>query len=150
MNFKLAIAGALLAAGFASPAFAAPYGPYPSPISYPTYHHSQWELIGTRDVSFRAERDTIPAYGNDRARQIMVCVYRQPVRMFDLDVNFANGGHQDVDVRSVIGAGQCTRAIDLYGDRRDIRSVALTYKTANGFRFHGPFWQNALVRVYAR
>ena len=150
MNIKLALAGALLAFGFATPAFAAPYGPQPSPVAYPNFRHAQWELIGTRDVSFRADRDTIFARGNDRYRQVMVCVYRQPVRVLDLDVRFANGGHQDLSVRNVIGAGQCTRAIDLNGQRRDIRSVSIAYKTIPGFRFGGRFGQSALVRVYAR
>jgi len=151
MNLKLALAGAVLAFGFVSPAFAAPYhGPQPSPVAYPNFRHSAWELIGTRDVSFRAERDTIFARGQDRHRQIMVCVYRKPVRVLDLDVRFANGGHQDVGVRNVIGAGQCTRVIDLKGNRRDIRSVSIAYKTVHGFRFGGGFGQNALVRVYAR
>jgi hypothetical protein len=37
-------------------------------------------------------------------------------------VRFANGGHQDVSVRERINPGQCTRAIDLNGDDRNITS----------------------------
>lgn len=140
MNFKLAIASALIAFGLATPAMAHPF-----PISYPPFNHS-WELIGSRNVSFHAERDTIFAWGNDRYRQVKICVYRQPVRMFDVDVRFHNGGHQDVDVRNVIGAGQCTRTIDLNGNRRNIRSISFAYRSLPTFRFADP----ALVRVYAR
>lgn len=149
MKLKLALAGALLTFGLASPALAAPnFGPQQA--SYHGVRNMAWEQIGSREVSFRAERDVIIARGNDRHRQIMVCVYRQPVRMLDLDVRFANGGHQDLGVRNVIGAGQCTRAIDLNGQRRNIRSIALGYKTIAGHRFGGRFAQTALVRVFAR
>jgi hypothetical protein len=82
----------------------------------------------------------------------MVCVYNKPVRFLDMDVRFGNGRSQDIGVRNVIGAGQCTRAIDLNGHRRDIRSVSFTYRTAPGFHRTGNFgrFQPAYIRVYAR
>lgn len=153
MSIKLSIAGALIAVSLGAPslASAAPAGFAPAAFAQ---HRGGWELIGARDVGFRTERDVILARGNDRHRQLMVCVYRQPVRMLDLDVRFANGGHQDIGVRSVIGAGQCTRAIDLKGNRRNIRSVSMTYKSMTGrpfgARFGAHLAQNAAVRVYAR
>jgi len=145
MNFKLIVAGALLTFGLATPALAAPggYGPNHG-------RHSQWELVGSTQVSFRTERDTVRVRGYERHRQIMVCVYNKPVRFLDMDVRFGNGRSQDVGVRSVINAGQCTRAIDLNGRNRDIRSVSFAYKTIPGFRQIGRFAQPATVRVYAR
>jgi hypothetical protein len=149
MKLKFALAGALLALGLANPALAAPgYGPHPA--AYNGHRQAAWELIGAREVSFRAERDTIFAQGRDRHRQVMICVYRAPVRMLDVDVRFKNGGRQDLAVRDVIGAGQCTRAIDLKGKRRDIQSVSLSYKTIANFRPHNRFPSTAVVRVYAR
>ncbi len=154
MSLKSTIAGALLSLCLVSPALAAPsFGPSgfgPRPIAYGGHRQSTWELIGAREVSFRANRDTIFARGNDRQRQIMICVYRQPVRMLDVDVRFSNGGHQDLNVRNVIGEGQCTRAMDLRGHRRDIRSITLNYKSIGGHRFGGRFAQTALVKVFAR
>jgi hypothetical protein len=147
MNLKLIVAGALLTFGLATPALAAPggHGPYGGGP-----RHSQWELVGSTQVSFRTERDTIRVHGNERHRQIMVCVYNKPVRFLDMDVRFGNGRNQDVGVRSVINPGQCTRAIDLNGRNRDIRSVSFAYKTIPGFRQIGRFAQPATVRVYAR
>lgn len=150
MNFKLIVAGALLTFGLATPALAAPGGGYGG--GYGPYHgrHSQWELVGSTQVSFRTERDTIRVRGYERHRQIMVCVYNKPVRFLDMDVRFGNGRSQDVGVRSVINPGQCTRAIDLNGRNRDIRSVSFAYKTIPGFRQVGRFAQPATVRVFAR
>jgi hypothetical protein len=151
MNFKLILAGALLTFGLATPAFAAPgnHGPYGNNYNNGP-RHSQWEVIGTRQVSFRTERDTIAVRGYERHRQIMVCVYNRPVRFLDMDVRFGNGRSQDVSLRSVIGAGQCSRPIDLNGRNRDIRSVSFAYKSIPGFRQIGRFAQPATVRVYAR
>jgi hypothetical protein len=146
MNLKLAIAGVLLSIGLASPALAYPGGG-PGPFGH---RHAAWELIGTQMVSFRTERDTIFVRGRDRHRQIMICAYRQPVRLFDVDVRFANGGRQDVAVRNVLQPGQCTRAIDLRGNRRDLRSVSFTYRTAPGFHPVARFGRGAVIRVYAR
>jgi hypothetical protein len=152
MKFTLAIAAAALAFGLASPSFAAaPFG-----ASYPGSHGggffphkpkpAQWELVGQRQISFRGDRENIPVVGRDRHSQVMLCVYNQSIRLNDFDVKFKNGGAQDLQVRSVIGAGQCTRAIDLKGHKRDIRAVTLAAK-AIGFR---PFGRGATVKVFAR
>lgn len=145
MKLKLAFAAALVALGMASPAMA--HGGGYGPASY-GHRHSAWELIGTRQVNFRTERDTVFAHGHERYRQIMVCAYRRPVRLYDLDVRFGNGMRQDVPVRAVLDAGQCTRAIDLFGRHRDIRSVSFIYRSlGRGWGYHhGP----AVVQVFAR
>ena len=171
MKIKLTLAGALLAFGLATPSFAAPasfgshapaapafnaapiaatfaahpgYGQYPG--AFLPKRPAQWELVGQRNVNFRGGYDNIPVAGRERYAQVMLCVYNQPIRVNDLDVRFANGRSQDVAVRSTIGAGQCTRAIDLNGQRRDIKSVSLAAR-AIGFV---PFGRGALVRVFAR
>lgn len=172
-KITLGAAAAVLALGFAAPSFAAPAhnGPFghgpakPAPIikpapvvkppvfgkpivkppvvAKPAARPAQWELVGQRVVNQRGTRDNIPVVGRDRHQQIMVCVYNQPVRIADLGVTFKFGGKQDIAVRNVIGAGQCTRAIDLKGQKRDIRSVNLAYKALG-------FGRGALVKVFAR
>ena len=82
-----------------------------------------WELIGVRDVRDHTDRDTVIVEGHRQYERIRLCVYRQPVHFYDIDVRFRNGGHQDVDVRSRINPGECTRVIDLNGDDRDIESI---------------------------
>lgn len=159
-KITLGAAAAVLALGFAAPSFAAPAhnGPFghgpaakPAPFAQPAAYGkpgnfkrpAQWELVGQRLVNQRGTRDNIPVVGRDRHQQIMVCVYNQPVRVADLGVTFKNGGKQAVAVRNVIGAGQCTRAIDLKGQKRDIKSVNLAYKAMG-------FGRGALVKVFAR
>jgi hypothetical protein len=125
VNLKACILGAVIAlTATAGPAFA-------------------WDLLGTRDVRDRTERDTIVVEGPRQFERIRLCVYRQPVHFIDLDVRFANGGHQDVSVRQRINPGECTRAIDLNGDDRNIASVSMVYEETSFRRRH------ATVRLFA-
>lgn len=105
----LVIGAALATAAMVSPAFA-------------------WTQLGARDVMDRTDRDTIHLNGHHRFERIKLCVYRNPVHFYDLDVRFNNGGHQDVSVRQRINPGQCTRAINLTGDDRDIAYVTMLYE----------------------
>lgn len=102
-----------------------------------------WEPIGTRDVRDATERDTIVVEGPRRYERIKLCVYRQPVHFIDLDVRFANGGHQDANVRQRINPGECTRAIDLSGDDRNVAAVTMVYEETSFRRRH------ATVRLFA-
>lgn len=103
-----------------------------------------WTQVGARDVRDRTERDTIYVEGHRQFERIRLCVYRNPVRFIDLDVRFNNGGHQDVSIRQRINPGQCTRAIDLVGDDRDIRSVSMLYEETSWRR-----GAHATVRLFA-
>lgn len=124
MNLKASLIGAALAlTAFASPAFA-------------------WTELGARNVADRTDHDTIFLPGARVYNRIKLCVYRNPIRMYDLHVRFHNGGQQDVPVRDFIGAGQCTRNIDLNGRFRNIDRIDMTYEETSWRR------ATATVRVF--
>ena len=104
---------------------------------------SAWDLLGTRDVRDAVDRDVIVVEGARQFQRIRLCAYERPVHIIDLDVHFANGGHQDVSVRARIRPGDCTRAIDLVGDDRNITRVAMVYEETSFRR------RTATVRVFA-
>jgi len=126
VSFKAVLAGAflVLAACAATPADA-------------------WTQIGVREVRDRTERDTIVVHGPRQFERIKLCVYRNPVHFIDVDVFYRNGGHQDVSVRSRINPGECTRAIDLNGDDRNITRVSMLYEETSFRR------RTATVRLFA-
>jgi hypothetical protein len=104
-----------------------------------------WELLGERRVSFRADHDVIPVGIRDgRFRRIQLRVRGNAVHMMDLRVNFANGTTYDVPIRSNIAAGGQTRAIDLPGDLRVIRNVRMTYRSRTRRLIRG----HATVRLF--
>ncbi len=130
MQFKSVLASALLA--LAACATAEPASAY------------DWRLIGVRDVRDRTDRDTMVIEGPRQFERIRLCVYRNPVHFYDVDVRFANGGHQDVSVRQRINPGECTRAIDLNGDDRNITTVSMLYEETSYRR-----GAHATVRLFA-
>lgn len=124
MKVKMLCVAAAFAGALATPAFA-------------------WDLLGTRDVLDRADHDSISLPGGRRFERIRLCAYERQVHLIDLDVRFANGGHQDVPVRARINPGQCTRVIDLEGDDRNITAVHMTYEANTRRR-----GVHATVRLY--
>jgi hypothetical protein len=105
---------------------------------------AEWRVIGVRDVRDRTDRDTIVVEGARQFERIKFCVYRNPVHFIDVDVRYANGGHQDVSVRQRINPGECTRAIDLNGDDRNITTVSMLYEETSWRR-----GAHATVRLFA-
>jgi hypothetical protein len=105
---------------------------------------AEWRVIGARDVRDRTERDTIVVEGPRQFERIKLCVYRNPVHFVDVDVRYANGGHQDVSLRQRINPGECTRAIDLSGDDRNITTVSMLYEETSWRR-----GAHATVRLFA-
>ncbi len=94
-----------------------------------------WELLGLRTVTRGVDHDTIRVVGNDRHKQFRMCVRFAGVQVRDIDIRFANGGHQDVAVRRFFAPGTCTRVVDLKGNRRNIRRIDVTYRRINSNRF---------------
>jgi hypothetical protein len=129
VNFKAILACAVVALGACATPPASAY---------------DWRQIGVRDVRDRTDRDTIVVEGARQFERIKFCVYRSPVHFYDIDVRYANGGHQDVSVRQRINPGQCTRAIDLTGDDRNIATVSMLYEETSYRR-----GAHATVRLFA-
>jgi len=93
---------------------------------------AQWRKIGSKEVDYRVDHDTInvPFYKGD-FRRIQLRVRRAPVRFQRVVVHFRNGGDQELEFRDLIRAGGQTRPIDLNGRERQISSVDLWYETAS-------------------
>ena len=103
-----------------------------------------WRVIGYKVVNGGSDTDWIYTPGAWRYRQIRLCAFNAPLNMRDVDIYYANGGHQDVDTRDRLNPGTCTRAIDLNGRGRNIARIRLKYgEIARGF-------QAPMVRVTAR
>lgn len=101
-----------------------------------------WVQIAERVVTDRIDVDNIVLPGPVHYRKLKVCVFDHPVHFYDMDVFFANGGHQDVSLRSRLNAGDCTRVIDLNGGARNINRIQFKYEETSWFI------ARAVVRVY--
>ena len=87
-----------------------------------------WVLLGERSVSDARDHDTIAvtaARGDFRRLQLRV--HDRAVQFHAVKVHFANDETQELELREVIKAGGRSRAIDLAGHDRVIRSIELRY-----------------------
>lgn len=102
------------------------------------------ELLGSKVVGDTADTDIINVPGQQTFASIQLCVKKRTVQFHDVDVHFANGGHQDLQVAELIAPGGCTRWLDLSGGARNITKIVLRYDTQGNI---GP---QAFVLVYGR
>lgn len=113
------------------------------PASAQRWNDYGWRTVAYKTVNGR-DTDRIDVRGNYRARSVRLCTMNAPIRLRDFDVRFENGRTQDANTRARLGAGRCTRAIDLRGNRRDIDWIHLRYEPiARG-------WRRPLIRVQIR
>lgn len=89
---------------------------------------ADWDLLGTRQVNDRADHDLIAVGARDgEYRRIKFTVQRASVDFHRVVVHFGNGRDQRIEMRNTIPAGGETRAIDLDGSERIIRSIEFWY-----------------------
>ena len=105
---------------------------------------AEWKLLGIRTVPDKVDHDVISVTGaKGTFRKIKITVQHSAVDFHRVVVHFANGADQEVEMRHTIEAGGETRAIDLNGADRIIKSVEFWYD-AKG---HG---RGAVVTLYGR
>lgn len=95
---------------------------------------SNWEFLGVRQISAFVDHDKIQVgLAEGPFKQIRFKVRGNNLWVYDVDVNYFNGGHQDVNTRLFIPQGGQSRSIGLNGNYRIIKNVQFTYgKLPNG------------------
>ncbi len=96
----------------------------------PVPRSDRWVYLGQRFVDGRVDSDKLPVSVGGGFRAIQLRVSGSPVEFRRVVVHFENGEDTQVDVRNDIPPGGMTRAIDLPGNRRRIRSVQMWYSKA--------------------
>jgi len=92
-----------------------------------------WHKLGERWVDGAHDRDVIAVGAREGSyRRIMIVVEQSPLEMYDVTVNFTDGGRYTPATRHVFGANTRSHVIDLPGNRRTIRSVEFSYGNLPG------------------
>ena len=87
-----------------------------------------WVALGQREVNDRVDHDAVGVTARrGEYQRIKLMVQRAPVDFHRVIVHFGDGSKQEVEMRNTIRAGGETRAIDLEGRDRVIRSVEFWY-----------------------
>ena len=91
----------------------------------------RWERLGDSRVDGRRDHDTIRVNARGRFRAIRFFVQGGEIEFQRVVVHFENGADTDVEVRERVRRDGTSRAIDLPGDERRIRSVEVWYGRGN-------------------
>jgi hypothetical protein len=98
---------------------------------------AKWVKLGERRVRLVADHDVIPVtFLKGTFRRIKLKVRHNGIFVNDLVVVYSSGGTDSIPIRHHIGAGRESRAIDLRGGERFIRSIQLTYRAVRNSRGH--------------
>src|SRR5882762_8299098 len=104
----------------------------------------QWELLGSRSVSFAVERDVIDVGAREGAFDaIRIEVDGGSLEIFNIRITFGNGDTWSPNTRVLFRQGSWSRLIDLPGPARVIRTIEFWYRS----RLRRG---QATVRVFAR
>ena len=85
-----------------------------------------WFALGSTTLRLNSSQDMIRVRGNQRLRDVRLCVARRSVRINSARVEFARGGAQTLPIRRVVGAGNCSGFTALR--RPNIRIVRLEFE----------------------
>jgi hypothetical protein len=106
-----------------------------------------WTLLGAQTVMGRAGRSDTDQIkvgkSQGRFNEVMMVVYDSDVALDDFTITFENGKKFTPNVKHNFKEGARTRAIDLPGNTRWIRSIDLTYSNLPG-------GGRARVEIYGR
>jgi hypothetical protein len=101
----------------------------PLAASGPAPVRDDWELLGTRRVNLRAEKDVIAASHQGRFRAIRIEVEGGDLEMYIIRVVFGDGESFSPDARVQVREGSWSRTIDLPGNARVIRRIEFFYRS---------------------
>jgi len=114
-------------------------------VSCATRRGGDWELLGTKSVSFLVDHDTLDVGRSQGSfRQLKFVVEGAPVETYDIRVVFGNGTDFRPETRLYFAPDTQTRAIDLPGGDRFIRKIDFVYRKTSGI------FRQATVSVYGR
>ncbi len=95
----------------------------------------QWELLGTRKVDYKLDRDIIPVtLRKDSFRALKLVVKNGGLNMHKCIVHFENGTREELAVRHNFLRRSSSRTINLPGNKRFIEKIEFYYDSKNRSR----------------
>jgi hypothetical protein len=87
-----------------------------------------WELLGTRNVTDKIDRDTIPVTAKEgKITKLQVRVLGHAVQFRSMTIHFGNDETHEVQFAPLMKAGSASKPIDVPGAERIVKSVEFTY-----------------------
>ncbi len=95
----------------------------------------RWELLGTRKVDYKLDRDILPVTARkDSFRALKLVVKHGGLNLHKCVVHFENGAKEEIAVRHNFLKRSSSRTIDLPGNKRFIEKIEFYYDSKNRSR----------------
>lgn len=91
-----------------------------------------WHKISETTVNFKSDKDEILVMGADKFKSLKFKVTQGAIDLQDLEVYYAEGDKEDIQVRTPIKENSESRVIDLKGSERELKKVVFIYRTLKG------------------
>ena len=92
----------------------------------------RWELLGQREVDFKADHDQIDVGRSEgRFKQLQIRAKNAPIEVSNMVVTFGNDTTFTPKLRHKFTEKSASRIIDLPGERRTIKRIDFNYKSIN-------------------
>jgi hypothetical protein len=96
---------------------------------------ANWEALGCKSVAFNVDKDTIEVGRKDGTfRGLKLTVKQAPIEFFGVRITFGNGARQEIKFNQKVPAGSESSQIDLAGESRGIRKIAMLYRSIPTFK----------------
>jgi len=143
IGYALRFAGLALAVLVAVSCYPVPVGGPSGP--YDSGYAGRWVRLGTREVNFGVDRDSIViSRSRGPMRQLLVKARTSPVEIYDIRVIFTNGTSYDAADRQRLNTGSDMVYINLPGVARSVREVIFRYRKL------APSSRRAVIELYGR
>jgi hypothetical protein len=99
----------------------------------PVWDPNGWVMLGEREVNGRVDRDRIDVGKYEgKFTKLTIVVENSDLELIDFAVKFGRGAPWRPELKHYFKEGQRTRAIDLPGEDRMIRSIEIKYRNLPG------------------
>ncbi|MBK9478741.1 MAG: hypothetical protein IPP56_12770 [Bacteroidetes bacterium] len=89
----------------------------------------EWSKIADKTVGDNRNRDDIVITGNDRYTAIKVLLKESELNLYALELSYAGGNGQVIDVSTEMKAGNETKVFGLCSFQRDLLKIKFVYET---------------------
>ena len=104
----------------------------------------KWVLIGTREVDFGRDVDTVDVTrAQGRFKALRIVNKRSDIVINNVEIRYGNGQVHNESRAIDLKEGERTRPIDLRGEERFLDSVTMSYRTRPGYG------QKGIIELYA-
>jgi hypothetical protein len=91
-----------------------------------------WQKFSETSVNFKSDKDVIEVLGADKFQLLMIKVTQGAINLESLEIYYADGTREDIEVKSHLKENEESRVIHLKGSGQEMKKIVFIYHTLDG------------------